>query len=99
MNYSENFIELPVIPSPQPSPQERAGTVDFTALRQRLEKSQGREYWRSMQELSETEEFQDFVKHEFPRDVELWMEPISRRDFLKLMGAGLALAFFTGCRR
>src|ERR1700689_3514942 len=27
------------------------------------------------------------------------MDPISRRDFLKLMGAGFAMMFFTGCRK
>src|SRR4051794_22635293 len=85
-----NFIALPVIQSP---------AVDFSALRRRLQQGEGREYWRGLEELAETPEFQDFVKHEFPRDVELWMEPITRRDFLKLMGAGLALAFFAGCRK
>jgi molybdopterin-containing oxidoreductase family iron-sulfur binding subunit len=73
--------------------------TDIAAIRSRLRKSGGREYWRSLEELAETDEFQDFVRHEFPSGVDLWMEPTSRRDFLKLMGASLAVAFFSGCRR
>src|SRR5947209_6658076 len=73
--------------------------VDLKALRKRLEASQGREYWRSLDELAQTEEFQDFVKHEFPRNVDLWMEPTTRRQFLKLMGASLGMAFLNGCTK
>jgi molybdopterin-containing oxidoreductase family iron-sulfur binding subunit len=73
--------------------------TDIAAIRARLRKSEGREYWRSLEELAETDEFQDFVRHEFPSGVDLWLEPTSRRDFLKLMGASLAVAFFSGCRK
>jgi molybdopterin-containing oxidoreductase family iron-sulfur binding subunit len=73
--------------------------MDLEAIRQKLAASQGQAYWRSLDELSNTEEFQDFVKHEFPRDVELWLAPMTRRNFLQLMGAGLAMAFFSGCRK
>jgi len=72
---------------------------DLSAIRARLQKSGGREYWRSLEELSETDEFRDFVRHEFPRGVDLWPEPASRREFLRLMGASLAVAFFSGCRK
>ncbi len=74
-------------------------SIDLNTIKNKLAASQGREYWRSLDELSNTEEFQDFVKHEFPRDVELWLAPMTRRNFLQLMGAGLAMAFFTGCRK
>jgi molybdopterin-containing oxidoreductase family iron-sulfur binding subunit len=73
--------------------------TDIAAIRARLQKSGGREYWRSLEELSATDEFQDFVRHEFPRGADVWMEPTSRRDFMKLMGASLAVAFFSGCRK
>jgi molybdopterin-containing oxidoreductase family iron-sulfur binding subunit len=73
--------------------------TDIAAIRLRLQNSGGREYWRSLEELSDTDEFQDFVRHEFPSGVDLWLEPASRRDFLKLMGASFAVAFFSGCRR
>ncbi|MFW5653479.1 MAG: TAT-variant-translocated molybdopterin oxidoreductase, partial [Planctomycetota bacterium] len=61
----------------------------------------GREYWRSLDELAETEEFQHFLAHEFPnfegnQDV---LQSSSRRNFLKIMGASFALVGLTGCRR
>jgi MoCo/4Fe-4S cofactor protein with predicted Tat translocation signal len=83
----------------KPQAPQSPALVDIAAIRTRLANSHGRDYWRSLEELSETAEFQDFVKHEFPRDVELWMEPMSRRGFVKLMGASLAMAFFSGCRK
>jgi molybdopterin-containing oxidoreductase family iron-sulfur binding subunit len=73
--------------------------TDIAAIRARLQKSGGREYWRSLEELAETDEFQDFVRHEFPRGADVWMEPTSRREFMRLMGASLAVAFFSGCRK
>jgi molybdopterin-containing oxidoreductase family iron-sulfur binding subunit len=73
--------------------------MDLETIREKLSSENGRAYWRSLDELSNTEEFQDFVKHEFPRDVEQWLAPMTRRHFLQLMGAGLAMAFFAGCRK
>lgn len=61
----------------------------------------GRRYWRSLDEISETNEFRGFVEREFPAGAsELLGE--SRRDFVKLMGASVALAgaaTLPGCRR
>ena len=57
----------------------------------------GERYWRSLEELSESDEFQGFLAAEFPALSELWNTPISRRDMLKFMGASLALAGLTGC--
>ncbi len=61
----------------------------------------GRRYWRSLDEVSETSEFKSFVEREFPAGAsELLGE--SRRDFVKLMGASVALAgaaTLPGCRR
>ncbi len=51
------------------------------------------EYWRSLDQLAETEEFQSFMEKEFPQHVEeVKANPVSRRKFLKLMGASIALA-------
>jgi len=59
----------------------------------------GKEYWRSLDELADTPEFRKYLETEFPSKHELWMDPISRRDFMKLMGAGMAMMFFSGCRK
>ena len=67
------------------------------ALRKRLAGLNGQKYWRSLEELAETDEFQDFLKHEFPQGADQWLNPLSRRNFLKLMGASLALGGLTAC--
>ncbi|HET6893030.1 MAG TPA: TAT-variant-translocated molybdopterin oxidoreductase, partial [Pyrinomonadaceae bacterium] len=57
----------------------------------------GKNYWRSLEELSGSPEFHEFVRREFPQQAEEWNDPIERRTFLKLMGASLALAGLSGC--
>ncbi len=61
----------------------------------------GQKLWRSLDEVSDTPAFREFVEREFPKGAsELLGE--SRREFIKLMGAGLALAgaaTIPGCRR
>jgi len=74
-----------------------APKLDLEAVRARLKGKQGQQYWRSLEELSDTEEFQELLEREFPRQAPRDWEPLSRRDFLKLMGAGLALAGLSGC--
>jgi molybdopterin-containing oxidoreductase family iron-sulfur binding subunit len=62
----------------------------------------GRKYWRSVEELANTPGFQEQLKREFPQGAaELEGDEISRRGFMKFMGASLALAGIglTGCRR
>ena len=57
-------------------------------------------FWRSMDELGNTPEFQRFVKKEFPSLAEEILS--SRRSFLKIMSASLGLAgmtTLTGCLR
>src|SRR6188768_1192584 len=49
-------------------------------------------YWRSFSELAETPDFQEFLHREFPQQATEWHDPVSRRNFLKLMGASVALA-------
>src|SRR3989441_3543083 len=74
-------------------------TIDIPALRARLEGTRGRDYWRSLEALSETPEFKAFLHREFPENASEWLDPIGRRGFLKLMGASLALAGVTACTR
>jgi len=71
--------------------------VNLKKLRTRLAESQGRQYWRSLEELADTEEFQEFLHREFPQQASEWTDRVSRRNFLKLMGASLALAGLTAC--
>src|SRR6202142_3724387 len=59
----------------------------------------GPEYWRSLEELAGSEEFQEMLPREFPKGASEWLDDFSRRGFLKTMGASLALAGLTGCTR
>ncbi|MEY2499149.1 MAG: hypothetical protein QOD12_2705, partial [Verrucomicrobiota bacterium] len=62
----------------------------------------GKRYWRSLGELSDTPEFRGWLEKEFPAGAaQLEGDDWSRRGFLKLMGASMALAGFglSSCRR
>ena len=62
----------------------------------------GRKYWRSLGEFADTPEFRAKLEQEFPRGAaELEGDELSRRSFMKFMGASVALAGIglTGCRR
>ena len=61
--------------------------------------AQGKTYWRSLDHLAETPEFKELVENEFPEGAEELKNPVSRRKFLSLMGASMALAGLTSCRR
>src|SRR5690606_18231353 len=72
---------------------------DFARLREKLASQQGPAYWRSLGELAETEEFKEFLEKEFPRQAAPLEGGLDRRDFLKLLGASLALAGLSACAR
>jgi molybdopterin-containing oxidoreductase family iron-sulfur binding subunit len=74
-------------------------TLDLAAIRARLESGEGPEYWRGLEELADTPEFRERLYREFSEDGAQWLDPVSRRQFLHLMGASLALAGVTGCTR
>jgi molybdopterin-containing oxidoreductase family iron-sulfur binding subunit len=62
----------------------------------------GKHYWRGLGELNDTPEFRQWLEREFPPGAaELNGDEWSRRDFVKLMGASMALAGIglTSCRR
>jgi molybdopterin-containing oxidoreductase family iron-sulfur binding subunit len=78
---------------------QAARKLDVAGVRALLEKSHGREYWRSLEDLAQTDAFQDLMHREFPRYASEWDDGDSRRNFIKLMGASLALAGLAACTR
>ena len=68
-------------------------------VRQELKGKKGKKLWRSLDELADTPEFQAAVEKEFPAAASEWIDPVSRRGFLKLMGASMALAGLAGCTK
>jgi MoCo/4Fe-4S cofactor protein with predicted Tat translocation signal len=87
MHIKETFPELYKIRRP----------VKRAEIRARLEEKTGKDYWRSLEELADSGQFEDFLHTEFPRQAGEWDDEVGRRTFLKLMGASLALAGLTSC--
>src|SRR5436305_8802657 len=73
--------------------------LTLESAREKIAETNGPEYWRSLEELAGSEEFQDMLHREFPRGASEWLDAVSRRGFLKLMGASLALAGMTACTK
>ncbi len=73
--------------------------LDLATVKSKIEETTGPEYWRSLEELAGSEEFQEMLHREFPKGASEWLDGFSRRGFLKTMGASLALAGLTGCTR
>ena len=78
---------------------DEVGGKDWAELRARLESARGPRYWRSLEEVAETDAFQKLLEDEFPSQASEWNDPLGRRRFLKLMGASLALAGVSSCTR
>jgi molybdopterin-containing oxidoreductase family iron-sulfur binding subunit len=75
--------------------------IDAAIAHDEREKT-GPEYWRSLEELAGSEEFKQALHREFPKGASEWVDSVSRRGFLKVMGASLGLAGLTattGCVR
>jgi molybdopterin-containing oxidoreductase family iron-sulfur binding subunit len=70
---------------------------DLVNIRARLADTTGKEYWRSLDELSQTTEFQELIQQEFPQQNSQLNNRFSRRRFLQLMAASLAFAGYTAC--
>ena len=73
--------------------------MTLAQVREDLKSVKGKRYWRSVDELADTPEFQAAVVKEFPNSAQEWVDPVSRRGFMKLMGASLALAGLAGCTK
>jgi MoCo/4Fe-4S cofactor protein with predicted Tat translocation signal len=74
-------------------------SVDLAAARARLAQDGGKRLWQSLEELSETKRYRDFLENEFPANADKGSEGINRRDVLKLMAASAAMAGLSACTR
>ena len=70
---------------------------ELATLQADLASAHGKKYWRSLEELAGTEVFQQLMRREFPAQADIWPDALSRRRFLSLMAASLALAGLSGC--
>ncbi len=84
--------------SPHKSEAVCPSKLELAEVRDKLTRAKsGPQYWRSLEELSQTEGFFEMVHREFPRQASVWPEGASRRDFMKLMTASMALAGLSAC--
>src|SRR5665213_4484970 len=74
-----------------------AMTGDLASIRARLAARGGPALWRGLDELAGDDEFFRKLGDEFAPGAAEWDDAASRRNFLKLMGASLALAGMVGC--
>jgi molybdopterin-containing oxidoreductase family iron-sulfur binding subunit len=88
----EPLVGISLKHAPKPS-------VDIGMLREKLEKAQGPRYWKSLEELAETPEFEAFVNDEFPNRAPDLLDPVNRRAALKVMASSLALAGLAACTK
>jgi molybdopterin-containing oxidoreductase family iron-sulfur binding subunit len=71
-----------------------------TAGRKNLAAGGDMKLWRSLDELAGTPAFEEMLHREFPESASEWVgDGTSRRNFLKLMAASLALAGLASCTK
>ena len=75
--------------------------LTLAEVRAKLEGQTGKRFWKNLDELAETPGFHEMLEQEFPRQAGAgeWVDAVSRRGFLKVMGASLALAGLAGCTK
>jgi molybdopterin-containing oxidoreductase family iron-sulfur binding subunit len=96
---ARGYQSHPATRSYQSEAAAQAEPMTLVQVREQLKGVKGKKYWRSVDELADTEEFQKAVEREFPSSAQEWVDPVSRRGFMKLMGASMALAGLAGCTK
>jgi len=84
-----------------PSSKKEGKPVEKPTEARHVSQATGKAYWRSLDELAGTSDFKEFLHREFPSYASELLDG-SRRHFLRIMGASLALAgaaTLPGCRR
>jgi len=93
-NEQKTGIEA-VCPGSKGKPQ----ALELADVREKLSEARGPKYWRTLDELAQTPEFEEMLHREFPKHASEWTDKSSRRDFMKIMGASLALAGLSACTK
>lgn len=75
--------------------------VDLASIRAGLEKDGGKRFWKSLEQLADTEEFRERSRQEFPPTppAKAAASGLSRRNMLKLMAASAGLAGLSACTK
>jgi molybdopterin-containing oxidoreductase family iron-sulfur binding subunit len=73
--------------------------LTYTEFRKRIGDVKHPEYWRSLDEAMRSDVFDDFMHDEFPRQAAALTSGVDRRDFMKYMGASVAMAGLVACNQ
>jgi molybdopterin-containing oxidoreductase family iron-sulfur binding subunit len=86
---------LTVFTSPQSANQGQSAKQGMTLAAARAELHG----WQGLDQAAAEPDFDRRVEQEFPAHASEWVDPVSRRGFMKLMGASLAMAGLAGCTK
>src|SRR5246127_2863356 len=99
---AQPVVVTQIAPANAPAASGKASEkMTLAEVRAKLDGKTGRRFWKNLDELAETPEFHELMQEEFPRQSGAgeWIDAVSRRGFLKVMGASLALAGLAGCTK
>ncbi len=105
VNTSIESKEAQLAPAPQPAQLVTritpSGKMTLAEVRSKLDGKTGKRFWKNLDELADTAAFQELMQEEFPRQASggEWVNSVSRRGFMKVMGASFALAGLAGCTK
>jgi len=104
MTENNNNVVTPQIvteigPASTSLPANASAKLTLDQVRAKLSGQKGKRFWQSLDDLADTPAFQAAVAEEFPQHSSELVDPVSRRGFMKLMGASMALAGLTGCTK
>lgn len=90
-------IDLSEVASPASA--TASAPSSLTDVQEHLSEAKGLNYWRSLEEVAATPQFEELLHREFPRQAAEWDGQVDRRKFLTLAGASLGLAGLTACSK
>jgi molybdopterin-containing oxidoreductase family iron-sulfur binding subunit len=94
---------LTVLESTQSSAGSKTGQgMTLSSARAELDgprSESSRKVWKGLDQAADHPGFGRAVEQEFPAHASEWVDPVSRRGFMKLMGASMALAGLAGCTK